>query len=58
MYSATNPTSTAHDTGVNRGNSPNRATVTAAASHTAGNCTTAVPTTLGSVPPISPAAIP
>ena len=45
-YSATNPTSTPHATGLNLGASPNNATVTAAESQTAGSCTAALARTI------------
>ncbi|CKR68592.1 Uncharacterised protein [Mycobacterium tuberculosis] len=53
-----NPTSTPHATGVNRGANPNNPTVTADNNHTAGSCTAAVPTTVGSLPPTSPTVMP
>src|SRR6202000_2364103 len=57
-YSATNPTSTPHATGLKRGASPNNATATAAGSQTAGSCTSAVPSTIDRLPPTSGAAVP
>lgn len=57
-YSAMNPTSTPYATGVNRGANPNNPTVTADNNHTAGSCTAAVPTTVGSLPPTSPTVMP
>ena len=53
-----NATRMPHATGVNRGSRPNTAVVTATISQTAGSCTTAVPSTVGSLPPTSPAAAP